>query len=236
MEKLITFLRKEFPSDAMEIQECIDLLNQCIGGSIESIKNAFSTAIDQRDYEKLTTMQSLLTTIDDIQNKLDEYSNMLQLDDDIEEIIVKKDSSETEDKKLPDYESLRVDQNIPHTLYDDYTHKRPAGFELFGKKCDAKDWKDVLVQTCEILASKDISVFRNFVNDNTMQGRKVPYFCKDPKLIRAPRKVVGTDIYVMTNMSANAVRNVIERMLRKYGFKINDYKLYLKADYTARHE
>lgn len=138
MEKLIAFLRKEFPNDAMEIQECVDLLNQCIGGSVESIKNAFSTAIDQRDYDKLSTLQGLLGTIDDIQNKLDEYSNMLQLDDDIEESIVEKENSETDEKQLPDYESLRVDQNIPHTLHDVYTHKRPAGFELFGERCDAK--------------------------------------------------------------------------------------------------
>ncbi len=121
-------------------------------------------------------------------------------------------------------------------MYDDYTHKRPAGFEIFGVRQDAKDWKDVFVCTCEVLAKKDSATFEAFVNDKNMQGRKVPYFCKDPKRIRAPRKVYGTDIYVMTNMSANQVRNVIERMLRKYGIKTNDYKLFLKADYTARHE
>lgn len=31
MEKLISFLKTEFPKDALEIQECIELLNQCIG-------------------------------------------------------------------------------------------------------------------------------------------------------------------------------------------------------------
>ena len=39
----------------------------------------------------------------------------------------------------------------------------------------------------------------------------------------------------MTNMSANQIRNVIEKMLRKYGIKTVEYKIYLKADYTARH-
>lgn len=236
MERLIEFLRKEFPKDALDIQECIDLLNQCIGGSIESIKSAFSTAIDQRDYGKLTVLQGMLSMVDEIQNKLDEYSNMLQLDEDIEDSIIEQEVVDTNDRQLPDYDSLRVDQNIPYTLHDDYTYKRPAGFELFGERHDAKDWKDVLVKTSEILAFKDPSRFCEFVNDKNMQGRKVPYFCKDPKLIRAPREITGTEIYVMTNMSANQVRNVIEKMLRKYGIKINDYKLYLKADYTARHE
>ena len=54
MEQLIEFLRKEFPKDAVDIQECIDLLNQSISGSIESIKSAVNRAFDQRDYDKLT--------------------------------------------------------------------------------------------------------------------------------------------------------------------------------------
>lgn len=66
-----------------------------------------------------------------------------------------------------------------------------------------------------------------------MQGRKVPYFSKEIVGLRRPKKVSGTDIYVMTNMSANQIRNVVEKMLRKYDIKINDYKVYLRADYTS---
>lgn len=236
MEKLISFLKTEFPKDAIEIQECIELLNQCIGGSVESIKSALGTAFDNRDYAKMSNIQDMLKTVDQVQAKLEEYTDLLQLDEEIEEGILNDDNSVDESKELPDYDSLRVDQNIPYTLYDDYTHKRPAGFEIFGVRQDVKDWKDVFVSTCEVLARKDSVTFETFVNDKNMQGRKVPYFCKDPKGIREPRKVDGTDVFVMTNMSANQVRNVVERMLRKYGIKINDYKLFLKADYTARHE
>lgn len=236
MEKLISFLKTEFPKDALDIQECIELLNQSLGGSIESIKGAFNTAFDKRDFEKLNKLQEMVKDIDKIQNKLEEYSNLLQLDDEIEEEIIQKENLEDESKELPDYDSLRVDQNIPYTLYDDYTHKRPAGFEIFGIRKDSKDWKEMFVKTCEVLAEKDITKFNTFVSDKSMQGRKVSYFCKEQAGIRAPRRVKGTDIYLMTNMSANQVRNVIERMLRRYDININDYKIYLKADYTARHE
>lgn len=236
VEKLISFLKTEFPKDALDIQECIELLNQSLGGSVESIKGAFNSAIDKRDYQKLTNLQEMLQSVDRIQSKFEEYSNLLQLDDEIEEEIIRKENLEDESKELPGYDTLRVDQNIPYTLYDDYTHKRPAAFEIFGVREEAKDWKEVFVKTCEVLANKDLLKFNKFVNDKSMQGRKIPYFCKDNRGIRAPRKVKGTDIYVMTNMSANQVRNIIERMLRKYSIKINDYKLFLKADYTARHE
>lgn len=234
MENLIKFLKSEFPKDAIEIQECIDLLNQCIGGSIESVKGSINTAVDKRDSGKMTYLMDLLVSIDSVQNKLDEYSNMLQIDDEIEEKFI--ENMDNEEKEIPNYNSLLVDQNMPYSLYDDFTYKRPAGFDLFGVRYIAKDWKDIFVKTCEALVSKDVSKFNSFVDDKTLQGRKVQYFCRDPKSIRAPKKVNGTDIYVMTNMSANQVRNVIESMLRKYGVRNNYYKLYLKADYTARHE
>lgn len=235
MEKLISFLKTEFPKDALDIQECIELLNQSIGGSVESIKGAFNASFDNRDYERLNKLQEMVKDIDKIQSKLEEYTNLLQLDDEIEEEIILSENFDDESKELPDYESLRVDPNIPYTLYDDYTHKRPAGFELLGICNDAKDWKEMFVKTCEVLAEKDLNKFYTFVSDKSMQGRKVPYFSKSKTGIRAPRLVKGTDIFIMTNMSANQVRNVIERMLRIYGLKINDYKIYLKADYTARH-
>ncbi len=76
----------------MEIQECIELLNQYIGGSVESIKGAVTTAFDQRDYDKMTELQEMMKKIDETQNKLDEYSNMLQLDDDVEDSIIEVDA------------------------------------------------------------------------------------------------------------------------------------------------
>ena len=68
-----------------------------------------------------------------------------------------------------------------------------------------------------------------------MNGRKTAYFGYDPHVIREPMKVAGTNIYVMTNKSANAIRNIIEKMLRRYKIKIDDYKIFFKADYSARH-
>lgn len=236
VEKLITLVKTEFPNDALEIQECLDLLNQSIAGSVVSLKNAMSVAIDARQYAKMTELQSMLQGIDELCKQLDYYSSLLQVDVEIEEQLLEQENlDDAVVKTLPDYESLRVDEYIPYTLYDDYTYKRPAAFELFGERYDGREWKEVFVKTCEVLFAKDAAVFKSFVGDRSMQGRKSDYFTKDAKSIRAPRQIQGTDIYVMTNMSANQVRNIVEKMLRKYGIKIRDYKIYLRADYTARH-
>lgn len=237
IDKIIEFLKKKFPNDALDIQECIELLNQCISGSRDSIKISIGQAVDSKSYDAIPTFTDFLTTIDNIQEKLNNYYDLLQIDEDVQNSIVEEEMSDSKDKSVPDYESLKVDQNIPHTLYDVYTHTRPAGFEVFGHRYDAKDWKDVFVRTCEVLAEKDLNLFQSFVGDKTLQGRKVSYFCEDEKsVIRKPMKISGTNVFAMTNMSANQIRNVIERMLRKYNIKICEYKLYLKADYTSLHE
>ena len=131
MEKLILFLKTEFPKDAMEIQECLELLNLCIGGNIESIKSSFNVAVDNRDYEKITSLKELLQKIDQIQGILEQYTDLLQLEEQQEDIITAENNA-NESNELPDYDDLRVDSNIPYTLYEDYTYKRPAGFEIFG--------------------------------------------------------------------------------------------------------
>ena len=44
--------------------------------------------------------------------------------------------------------------------------------------------------------------------------------------------MISGSIYVETNMSSNSIRNIIVKMLREYDIKVNDFKLYFRADYT----
>ncbi len=236
MEKLLKVIREELPEDALEIQECIELLNQSLSSCKQNLTDHLTyAATSKREYDKLEMLKEHLKMIDEFQDRLYTIFNTLQLEEEVEEGIVEKEISDIEDSHIPDYEELRVDSNIPHNLYENFTYKRPAGFELFGRRYDTKDWKEVLCQTCEVLAAKNIDLFKSFISDKNMNGRKIAYFGYDPQVIREPMKITGTNIYVMTNMSANAIRNIIEKMLRKYKIKIDDYKIYFKADYSARH-
>ena len=106
---------------------------------------------------------------------------------------------------------------------------------MFGNRFDASDWKDVFVGTCEELAKKDIAKFNGFLSDKSMQGRKVQYFSLSEEGLRNPKKIIGTNLYIMTCMSSNQIRNVIVQMLRKYDVSINEYKIFLRADYSALH-
>ena len=70
-----------------------------------------------------------------------------------------------------------------------------------------------------------------FENSKNMNGKKNKYFSMNPDDMRKPVMVAGK-VYVETNMSGNAIRNLILKMLKEYGFKASDYKVYFRADYT----
>ncbi|NLP17405.1 MAG: hypothetical protein GX379_10295 [Clostridiales bacterium] len=53
MDKLIDLIRKEYPSEALDIQECIALLCQCISGCSTSIKRSIDIAFESKNYSKM---------------------------------------------------------------------------------------------------------------------------------------------------------------------------------------
>ena len=99
------------------IQECIDLLNQSISGTVNSIKKELDREFERRNFEKMRLLTDFLSMIDDIQNKLDYYSNALEPDDEIKETIVEKDNKEIDDIEKSDYDSYSVDPNIPYPIW-----------------------------------------------------------------------------------------------------------------------
>jgi hypothetical protein len=49
--------------------------------------------------------------------------------------------------------------------------------------------------------------------------------------MRKPKFILD-QVYIETNMSGNGVRNLILKMLKAYGYKATDFKVYFRADYT----
>ncbi|SHI05997.1 hypothetical protein [Clostridium grantii] len=123
-----------------------------------------------------------------------------------------------------------------HNLYEDYTHKRPAAFELRGKKIDVKDWKEMLIETGNLLFDIDEKIISSFPYNSKMNGKKVVYFSfeREPSM-RSPRKLKDLDLYIATNHSAKHIRNIISNMIKQYKISISDFKIYLKADYSELH-
>ncbi|HHU18230.1 MAG TPA: hypothetical protein GXZ70_08515 [Clostridiales bacterium] len=140
-----------------------------------------------------------------------------------------------EQKTIPNYSDYEVDSSIPHTLYESFTHKKVAAFSFNNTRYPARNWKDVLLQTCDLLAEIDANKFEELIDDPAMKGRKISYFSRN-KADGRSSKIKNIDIYVWTNLSANSIRNLIRKLLKKFNMRIADYYVYLRADYTPLHE
>lgn len=229
MDKLLEQIKANFPQKAIDISESLELLKESISDTIEKISVKTKASMDSRDFEKSKVYSQMAEEVYIYESKIDEIKNKLDVaGGDIEE----ETDEETEKRTIPDYSQYTVDYNIEHTLYEDFTHKRPFGFKINNNHIiEVKTWQGMLVKTCEYLIAIDKDKFLSFEDKPSMNGKKNKYFSTNPKNIRKPRKL-GDKIYVEINLSGNAIRNLIIKLLKEYGFKINEYKVYFRADYS----
>lgn len=54
-------------------------------------------------------------------------------------------------------------------------------------------------------------------------------------IARSPKKIENANIFVESNQSANSIRNLIMKALKKYNINNNKFKIFLKADYSELH-
>lgn len=232
---LIDVIKLYFPNDAIEISDALELLNLALDGLLGSTNMQIAELHKNKEYDKGVELWKLSKSVSKIQEKINECSASLNIKAEIEEEENGEEFGRAEEQKtIPNYAEYVVDSSIPHTLYEDFTHKKAAAFSMNNKRYEATDWKDVLLQTCDLLADIDASEFLGFVDDPVMKGRTISYFGKK-HIDRKNLKMKNLDIYVWTNLSANSIRNLIRKLLKKFNMKITDYYIYLRADYTPLH-
>lgn len=233
-EKLIALLKTNYQKDATEIADCLEMVNIGLEGANESINVDMHSAMKEKDYAKIRTLTDYLEEIAGIQQLIESYAEMFDAETDSEEVET-EDLLDKEQRLLPDYAEYAVDSNIAHSLYESFTFIRPAAFLFNGKKYEVNDWKEMLLKTCSLLAQRDNEMFKKLPGSPAFKGRKTTYFGTE-FLEQKNAKIPGTDLYVWTNMSANAIRNIIRRLLKHFGIKITDVSVYFKADYSPLHE
>ncbi|NFH89630.1 hypothetical protein FDA33_05305 [Clostridium botulinum] len=233
-EEFYDFLNKNFPKCANDLKEGIELLENILQSTIDTIEEKSGEIIKkERDFSKADDYRKKESILNVVALKLQEVMDNLSIETEPEDNLT---IEEKEEKEIPNYNEYLVDSNVQHTLYEDFTHKRPIAFELNGEKYNVRDWKDMLLQTCNIISIIDKDLIMNFPQNERMNGKKVTYFAyKEDDIVRAPRKLENLDLYVSTNHSANSIRNIITNILREYKISVSAFKIYLRADYSELH-
>ena len=230
LKEILNIIKDDFPDKSIDISESLGLLMDTIDDIMNRINDKMGQAYLNRDFLTAEKYITLGKSINFYENKVDEVINFTRIE---ENKANKEDESENDNiKSLPNYEEYLVDNKVEHTLYENFTHIRPFGFRIDGEELiEVKTWQEVFLKTCELLLYKDEKKFLQFENKPNMNGKKNKYFSVSVKGMRKP-EMISNKIYVETNMSSNSIRNIIVKMLREYDIKVNDFKLYFKADYT----
>lgn len=225
---MLKIINNNYPSKAKDIGETISLLNLVLDELMNKISQDVSVALKEKKHDIANNRLDLHKHIYEI------YEENSEIVEYIENIVSEdtEDLSEYEENTIPNYDDYKVDQSIPHTLYEDFEHKRPVRFKLLGNTVEANSWSKVLLETCEILYKVDANLFTSFINDKNMNGKKRNYFSLTGNNIRVPKQLQSADIYVETNLNANSIKQIIIKMLKKYQVKLMEFNVYYRADYT----
>ena len=111
-----------------------------------------------------------------------------------------------------------------------YTKTRVAAYSLWGETHRVANWKDLLLNVCKDAHKRDPDKFQAVFQ---LQGRKQRYFSRDPRDLRiihgAPKKIPGTDIYVLTQLSANGIVNRCRRVLKHLGYSGDQLEVHIRT-------
>lgn len=231
--EIINSIKELYPNEANDIAEALELLLDSINSVIIEMQNSSSQAFKERDFSKGKLLIELAENVNQYEVQLQSLKDSLELDT----LVISDESDENEDKRtIPNYDAYVVDNQVQHTLYESFTHKKPFAFEINGEKYNVRTWQEMMLKTCEYLIKRNNDIFSKFIGDPTMNGKRMKYFSLTGEHMRKPEKLKGANVYVETNMSANGQRNLIVKMLQRYKIKANEYKVFFRADYTSLHE
>ena len=227
-QELLNNIKNEFPEKAIEIIEGLELLRMVIDDTVVTIGEKVNESFSEKQYDKLPYYSKLAEEMGTYEKKLKEVIDIL----DIEDLELEGKKEVDEEKEIPDYDQYTIDKNIEYSLYENFTHKRPYAFKLLDDRLiRVKTWQEMLIKVCENLIEVDEEKIIGFEELEHMNGKKKKYFSSKSKGMRNPKRVANK-IYVETNQSANSIRNLLIKILKEYGLKTGDLKIYLRADYT----
>lgn len=231
LENAMQIIKIEFPNKAIDLAESLELLKEVINDTMNAISHKSNDAFDKRDFAARRRYDEIAQFVYEYEQNLDQLITKIGVD--ATDFIEEEDKDEeNERKKILNYADCIVDNNVEHTLYENFTHKRPYAFRMDDEQAfETRTWQEMLIKTSELLFNIDSEKFLSFEYTPGMNGKKVKYIATSSDGMRRPQPILDK-VFIETNMSGNGIRNLILKILKAYGVKVTDYKVYLRADYT----
>lgn len=223
----IEFLKENYQGSTIELGDKFSSINIVLDDVLNDLISEAQVLQEKKDYNKVMNVVEIQKSISDAMSSYNNVIGKLKLDDKLE--------ANVNVQLLLNYDEYLVNTEEPHSLQEDFRHKRPHAFGIANHYAKISTWKEMLVATCEYLYKLNPEMFKSFVDDKDMHWGKTYNFSNDKKLLRTAKLIKGSKVYVETSKDSIAVRQLIIKMLEKYNLDNSDYKVYLRADYTERH-
>ncbi len=132
-QKFITtyeYLEKNHPMAAQDIYYGLELFTNSLDYGIESFQKEIAEKNSTGDFSRLSEIAEYAQTIKDLKAMMDKHLTDIAMLNTIEETDMESISEEEEEdeKALPNYKDYIVDDEIPHTLSEIFTHKKICRF------------------------------------------------------------------------------------------------------------
>jgi hypothetical protein len=145
---------------------------------------------------------------------------------------------EEEPEPTTDNQNDRIIRDLnreePHLLSEDFTFKRPFGFILCGRAFkNVNTWRRMFELVCRELSRRDPETFASLPDKKIFKNsRGKSTFAESPEPLRAAIKLTD-GVYGEVNLSANALRDVMRKLLKVYQIPNEDMTVFLRQDRDA---
>ena len=143
---------------------------------------------------------------------------------------------EAENREKVDYSLYSVDSDEVHDLTENYRFKRPIAFAWQGKKYYASNFKAILLRVANMLLDIHDDSFRDLTNNELFIGRKNRIISPNPEDLVEPRLLNDKKTYIYTCLSSDATVKLLRKLLEYFNYDVDEFKIYLRADYKDLHE
>jgi len=127
-----------------------------------------------------------------------------------------------------------LDQRQVHGLTEDFTFKRPYGFQLGDEaQAEVNTWRRIYELICRHLQRHDPEHFARLPDDPAFITRRGnPFFSRDPTTLRSAM-ALPSGVYAEINLSANHLRDQIKALLDTFSIDRQGLRIYLRQDRDA---
>ena len=119
-----------------------------------------------------------------------------------------------------------------YTLNDNFTATgtKPKKIIIYSEILSMKkrSWRECFLMFNNFLYNYDSQMFESFINDDDFKGKIQRIITKDKELCRRPIKLNdNSNIYIESNLSANAILKYMKLIAEKYGLEDDDVVFYV---------